>query len=278
MMAEQKTVPEGLLATARWTASARAQESARPDRLFNDPWAEALAGEAGAAWLAQRQPGSTLPMVLRTRFFDDFLQRVVHENGLRQMVMVAAGLDTRAYRLNWPAEMRIYELDQAAVLEHKAQVLEAAGAQPTCQRQALAVDLTGAWSEVLLRAGFEPQQPTVWLLEGLLFYLPNAEITGLLEAVSRLAARGSWLGCDVVNGAVLSSPYTKPWVEMQAQAGAPWLGTLDDPEGYLRVLDWQATLSQAGAPDANHGRWVLPVLPTHAPGLPHNWYVTAQKN
>jgi len=268
---------QGLAKTAFWTASARGQESAREDRLFDDPWAAPLAGEAGADWLAQRPAGSTLPLVIRTRFFDDFLQRVAAEHGLRQIVLVAAGLDTRAYRLRWPLGTRIFELDQPAVLNYKVQVLEAAGAQPACWRQALAVDLNGAWSEPLLQAGFEPQQPAGWLLEGLLFYLTNAQLSGLLEAVSRLAAPGSWLGCDVVNSAVLTSAYTRPWVEMQAQAGAPWLGTLDDPQGFLGALGWQVTLSQAGAPDAHYSRWALPVLPVDALGLPHNWYVTAYK-
>lgn len=139
------------------------------------------------------------------------------------------------------------------------------------------MDLTGDWGEALLGVGFDSRQPTGWLLEGLLFYLANEQITGLLAAVSRLAAPGSWLGCDLINSAVLSSPYTRQWVEMQAQAGAPWVGALDDPEGFLRALGWQVSLSQAGAPDANYGRWTLPVLPIHAAELPHNWYVTAHK-
>jgi methyltransferase (TIGR00027 family) len=92
----------GLAMTALWSASARGQESAREDRLFNDPWATTLAGQPGAAWLAQLPPGATLPMVIRTCFFDDFLQRVAYEHGLRQFVLVAAGLDTRSYRLTRP--------------------------------------------------------------------------------------------------------------------------------------------------------------------------------
>ena len=263
--------------TAYWTAGVRGQESERDDRLFDDPWARTLAGEVGASWLDQRLTGSTLPLVIRTRFFDDFLQRTAERNELRQMVLVAAGLDTRAYRLHWPQGMRIYELDQAAVLEYKTQVLQAVGAQPACSRQALAVDLTGAWSETLLCAGFDPQRPGGWLLEGLLFYLSNPQLTGLLEAISGLAAPGSWLGCDVINSTVLNSSYTRPWIEMQAQAGAPWIGTLDDPKSFLGALGWQVSLSQAGASDANYGRWTLPVLLVEAPELPHNWYVTACK-
>jgi hypothetical protein len=82
---------------------------------------------------------------------------------------------------------------------------------------------------------------------------------------------------DVVNSATLTSPYTKPWIDMQAKQGAPWLGAMDDPVAFLAERGWTATLSQPGQPDANHGRWKLPVIPTTMPGMPHNWYVTAQK-
>jgi hypothetical protein len=85
------------------------------------------------------------------------------------------------------------------------------------------------------------------------------------------------MGFDIINSTVLTSPWTRPWVEMQANAGAPWIGTLDDPVGFLAARGWQATLSQAGEPDANHGRWALPVLPAAMPGVPHNWLVTALK-
>ena len=92
-----------------------------------------------------------------------------------------------------------------------------------------------------------------------------------------MAAPGSWLGFDIINSLVLSSPYTRKWVEMQAQEGAPWIGALDDPLGFLAARGWKASVSQAGEPEANHGRWRLPVLPVLMPDMPHNWYVTAQK-
>lgn len=263
--------------TAAWTAAVRARESVREDRLFNDPWAAALAGAAGAEWLAQRPPDSVTPIVLRTRFFDDFLQRLATQNGIRQIVLMAAGLDTRAFRLTWPGQTQLFELDQAPVLQFKELTLRAAGAETACARQTIAVDLTGPWREALIGAGFDPQQPSGWLLEGFLFYLPSATVTRLLEEVAHLAVPGSWMGFDIINGAVLTSPWTRPWVEMQAQAGAPWIGILDDPVGFLAPLGWKATLTQAGQPDANHGRWTLPVIPTTLPDMPHNWFVVAQK-
>ena len=148
-----KRTKQSLGATAYWTAAVRALESERADRLFSDPWAKALAGEVGAAWMAGRTPESVVPIVLRTRFFDDFLLRIAENEGARQVVMLAAGLDTRAYRLAWPAGMCFYELDQENVLGYKAHVLGIAGAKPAGERKSIAVDLTGSWQAALLKSG-----------------------------------------------------------------------------------------------------------------------------
>jgi methyltransferase (TIGR00027 family) len=273
-----KITPDPLVgATARWTAGVRAKESAREDCLFNDPWAAALAGQEGQIWVEQRPADSIIPIILRTRFFDDFLQRITLQNGLRQVVLMAAGLDTRAFRLTWPEQTRLFELDQPAVLQSKAQILQAAGAQPACDRQTIAEDLTGSWQDRLIQAGFEPQYPSVWLLEGFLFYLASENLTRILDEVMSLAAPGSWLGFDIINSAMLTSSWTRPWLEMQAKSGAPWIGVLDDPEGFLAARGWKCSLSQAGAPEANHGRWPYSVIPPTMPGVPHNWFVTAWK-
>jgi methyltransferase (TIGR00027 family) len=262
--------------TARWTAAVRAQETQREDALVRDPWAAALAGEEGQAWLAARPPGSTTPIVLRTRYFDDFLARATAA-GLRQVVLLAAGLDTRAYRLPWPQGTILYEIDQAPVLRHKEAILAAADAQPTCERHTVAADLTEPWAAKLVAAGFRSQEPACYLAEGFLFYLPTEQVAQILDAAARWAAWGSWLGFDIINSLMLTSPITRPWIDMQAQAGAPWVGVLDDPVAFLAARGWEASLSQAGEPDAHHGRWALPVIPVTRPDMPHNWFVTAQK-
>lgn len=277
------TMPHSLGATAFWTASVRALESARADRLIDDPWAAALAGKEGAAWISQRPAESVLPIVLRIRYFDDCLQRIAAEGAIRQVVLLASGLDTRAFRLGLPAQIRCFEMDQPAVLAHKERVLSEAAAVPTCVRHAVGADLTGDWREPLVGAGFDPQLPSAWLLEGFLFYLTNDAITRILDQVTSLAAPASWLGFDIVNGVMLVHPLTRAWLEMQAKAGAPWIGTMDDPIGYLAERGWQAGLSQAGAGvehnaiDANHGRWPYPVIPVTMPDMPHNWFVTARR-
>jgi methyltransferase (TIGR00027 family) len=205
------------------------------------------------------------------------LQRITRQPGIRQVVLLAAGLDTRAYRLSWPDHTRLFELDQPQVLQAKAETLQALGAQPACRRQALGVDLSEPWAEVLLEGRFDPRAPSGWLLEGFLIYLSPEQVERCLDEVTRLAAPRSWLGFDVINREVLTSPWTRPWIEMQAQAGAPWIGTLDDPLGFLAERGWQARLSAAGEADANFGRWHFPVIPITAPGMPHSWLVTAQK-
>lgn len=276
-MSAKETSDHFLSSTAYWTAAVRALEHARPDRLVDDPWAEALAGEIGAAWIANRTPESVLPILLRTRYFDDFLQRTSRENAIHQVVLLAAGLDTRAFRLEWPDGTRIFELDQPSVLEYKEWVLHAQRAAPSCERHTIQTDLTQSWESALLAAGFDPHELSIWLLEGFLFYLPSATILSILDQANSLAVQGSWLGFDVMNGETLSSPLTRAWVEMQAKSGAPFIGTLDDPREFLSTRGWQANLTQAGAPDANYGRWTFPVIPIDMPKIPHNWFVTAQK-
>lgn len=276
-MAEKVTSHQWLGSTARWTAAVRARESAGEDRLFDDPWAAALAGKEGAEWIEPRSADSVVPMVIRTRFFDDFLQRITLQSAIRQVVLMAAGLDTRAFRLNWPEGTRLFELDQSPVLKYKEQVLRSAGARPACQRQTIEADLTGPWKERLIKAGFDAQHPSGWLLEGFLFYLPNESVAHLLDEVSSLAAPGSWMGFDIINSPMLTSPLTRQWVEMQANSGAPWIGTMDDPEGFLAARGWKASLTQAGAQDANYGRWPYPIIPTTMSDMPHNWFVSARK-
>jgi methyltransferase (TIGR00027 family) len=267
-----------LAATACWTASVRARENQRDDRLFSDPWAQSLSGEQGAAWIALRSEDSTLPIVLRTRFFDDFLLNIAAEQRIHQFVIMAAGLDTRAYRLSWPQGIQIYELDQPAVLDYKEKILDSLAAHPACVRHSVPADLTGSWQEALIRSGFNPDERSCWLLEGLLFYLPDITILKLIEAITILTPLGSWLAFDTINSAMLTSRWTKAWVEMQAEWGAPWIGCMDDPRNTLSSYGWTSTLTQAGQPDANFGRWSLPIVPTELPDFPHNWYVTACKS
>jgi methyltransferase (TIGR00027 family) len=263
--------------TSRWTAGVRASESRREDRLFNDPWAELLAGELGAEWAEHQSGDNGISIIVRTRFFDDFLQRVVQEHAIRQVVLLAAGMDTRAFRLAWPERTRFFELDQPQVLVYKEGILQSAGAQARCERHTLTVDLREPWAEALINSGFEPRQAAVWLLEGFLHYLPSEGVERVLNDVTQLAVAGSWLGFDTVNSAMLTSQWTRQWVAGLADLGTPWLSTMDEPEAVLAQHGWQATAIQPGEKEANYGRWPYPSLPRTMPNMPWSWFVTAQK-
>jgi len=126
------------------------------------------------------------------------------------------------------------------------------------------------------RIRFRTDQPSVWLLEGFLFYIPKESISLLLDEVNSLSASCSWLGFDMIYSITLTSPYTRQLIDIQANSGAAWICTLNDPIGFLATRGWKTTLSQAGAADANYGRWHLPIITVTLPDMPHNWFVTAQ--
>jgi methyltransferase (TIGR00027 family) len=260
-------------------AAVRAHESRREDRLFHDPWAAALAGAEGEAWIARLGDSPALPIIaIRARFFDEFLERAAEGRGVRQVVLLGAGLDARAFRLTWPVGTRLFELDRPEVLVEKEQVMRAGGARPACERRAVGTDLTRDWTEPLLESGFRRHQPSCWLLEGLLFYLPNDGGLELLDRLTALAAPGSLLGFDIPNATTLTHAWTRAWVEMQAAQGAPLVGTMEDPREVLAARGWTAAVVQAGDKDANYGRWAYPPIPLEVPEVPRNWFVTAERD
>ncbi|MGD1034489.1 MAG: SAM-dependent methyltransferase [Candidatus Dormibacteria bacterium] len=265
-------------ATAHWTAAVRALETARPDALFSDPWAADLAGEDGLRWASGRAPEMLAPMIVRTRFFDDFLVDASAAGHVTQVVLLGAGLDTRALRLSWPPGTSLFEVDRPEVMRRKQEVLGRAGASAGCAHHVVCADLSaGDWPDRLVGTGLDPHAPAAWLAEGFLFYLDGEAITALLERISGLAAAASRLGFDIPDRSVFTHPMTRPWIEMQAASGAPWIGTIDDPGAHLAALGWEATLSECGAADAHYGRWPLPVGAAAALHLPRHRLVTARK-
>jgi methyltransferase (TIGR00027 family) len=199
------TEPEdqGLPLTALAVAAGRAVETSRPDGLVEDPFALALVEAARShvdfptSWPADPAAASPLqrPLLLasiyiavRTQFIDDFLRS---EPPTPQTVLLGAGLDTRAYRLPWAGGSRVFEIDHANVLEFKAGVLGRLSTEPQCELITVATDLSLPWREPLRSAGFDPQQPTTWILEGLLPYLDAAAQLSVLKEVAALSAPGS---------------------------------------------------------------------------------------
>jgi methyltransferase (TIGR00027 family) len=120
-------------------------------------------------WLAARAPESVLPIVIRTRFFDDWLRSVAIDGRLRQVVLLGAGMDTRAWRLPWAPGTRVFEVDRPGPLNGKTAELARAGATLACERRPVDADLATGWGERIVRAGFDPTAPTAWLAEGILF-------------------------------------------------------------------------------------------------------------
>jgi methyltransferase (TIGR00027 family) len=270
--------------TSRWMAAARARESERADRLFDDPLAAALAGTEGFTLLesmeaAARSDSPGLYPVIRTRFFDDFLLDSCRRLGVRQVVLPAAGLDTRAFRLDWPSGTRLYEMDQPEVLEEKEGVIDEAGARPGCERLTIGVDLREAtWPEALLAAGYKAEEPSVWLIEGLLFYLPGAAVHGLLEKVTTLTAPGSLLGLDLMNRNLLFSPMAWSQLATLARRGAQGQFGTNVPEALLSDHGWEADVTQPGEEGANFGRWSKPAPHRRLPGLPRSFLVKARRS
>ena len=269
--------------TSRWMAAARARESGRVDRLFEDPLAAALAGPEGFAWLesmeaAARSEGPGLYPVIRTRFFDDFLLDSCRRLGVRQVVLPAAGLDVRAFRLDWPSGTRLYEMDLPEVLDAKEAVIHDAGAKPGCARLMVGVDLKSAsWPEALLNRGYRPESPSVWLIEGLLFYLTRNSVNELLEKVGALTAPGSLLGLDLMNRGLFFSPIAWLMQAALARRGAPGRFGTNEPEMLMARHSWAVEVTQPGQYGANFGRWPSPMVPREVPGLPRSFLVKAYK-
>jgi methyltransferase (TIGR00027 family) len=269
--------------TSQWMAAVRACESERPDRLFEDSLAEALAGPEGFGWMsrmefAQLWGGPGLYIVIRTRFFDDFLIYSSWSAEVRQIVLLAAGMDARAFRLEWPPSTRLYELDRPEVLAAKETIVARSGLQAGCERHAIGADLRRrSWRQALLDAGYEPQKPAAWLMEGLLFYMAEATIHTLLEDITAFSAPHSWLGADLMNRELLVSPVMWPLLATFAWRGVSGQFGTNDPEALLAKHGWKAEVIQVGEHEANYGRWPYPVTPREVAGIPRIFLVRAQR-
>jgi methyltransferase (TIGR00027 family) len=204
-------ITESVGATALGVAASRAVETAQDNALIRDDFAHLLVSSAGPAW-AQMASGdldwleddeygrrihdmSRDYQAVRTHFFDEYFAAAMRA-GIRQIVILAAGLDSRAYRLAWPSGTTVYEIDQPKVLEYKGNTLDVHGAAPKAHRHAVAVDLRDDWPTALLAAGFDRSEPTAWLAEGLLPYLPAAAQDRLFEMVDDLSAAGSHIAVE----------------------------------------------------------------------------------
>jgi methyltransferase (TIGR00027 family) len=249
--------------TAIGVARARATETARPDRLFSDPYAAAFVEASGRdaaipdpSTLTDEQrrwrAGIAFHVVMRTRFFDEYLEQAVAA-GCNQVVVLGAGLDARAYRLDWPPSLTWFEVDLPDVHAFKKAVLDARGATASCDRRPVTADLTLDWSETLTEAGFDRSVATAWLAEGLLVYLEPQTAAHVLDIVTTLSTSGSRLAVergDVTSRVADTDPQDRP-----DDASALWRGGLGrNPAERLAEHGWQVTEHEIAAVAAAYGR------------------------
>lgn len=271
-------------ATATMVAAARAFASRADNPVIDDPFAEPLVKAVGVDFftklatgeleMTDLDPDSTGGvgnmsrfadgMAARTRFFDDFYTEA-GEAGIRQAVILASGLDARAYRLNWPAGTVVFEIDQPEVIEFKTRTLAELGAKPTTDRRAVPVDLRNDWATALHDAGFDPTAPTAWIAEGLFGYLPPEAQDRLLDQISELSAPGSQLAAEgVVHDADLDEDEARE--KMQAVSDQwrehgfdmdfselVYLGDRADVTDYMQGHGWKTTALTARELMIKHG-------------------------
>jgi methyltransferase (TIGR00027 family) len=299
-------ITESVGSTALGVAAARAAETDSDNPLIQDPFARVFLDAAGEGmWSLTSDPKLSAAltdlvpdvavhtqamvdfMAVRTKWFDEFFLEAV-SSGVRQVVILAAGLDSRSWRLPWPAGTTVYELDQAKVLDFKTSTLAQRGAQPTARLVSVTVDLRDDWPTALRDAGFDESAPTMWSAEGLLRYLPAAAQDLLFERIDSLSAAGSWLATNGPSKQAVNPDLLARQREQSKRfraAAAQVLGTeipdveeLWYPEERSEIVDWLGEhgwdASAIGMADllARHGRTV--------PGdgvMPHVVFTSARR-
>ena len=253
--------------SSRMMAAVRAIETQRPDALFKDPLAVKLAGDELIAEMApsvQEYEDKGMPIVtVRTRFFDDFLMN--EAASIRQVVILGAGMDTRAFRLPWQSDTHIYELDRPEVLQYKTSVL--GNLQTQGHRHPIEVDIREPWADKLIDSGYRVEIPSAWLMEGFLYYLSENEVHEILKIITQLSAPQSWLGADLINSYFVS--------KNTEELSKHWKYGCDEPEDLLTFYNWEASVLQPGDEGATYGRFTHKLQPRNIRDTPHNFFVKA---
>ena len=251
--------------TATMVAAARAMATRDERRLIDDPYAEPLVRAVGIPFFTdlldgnldtsafgdsgqQRAEAMVAGMAMRTKFFDDYFSAAA-DRGIRQAVILAAGLDSRAYRLPWPEGTVVYEVDQPDVIDFKTTTMVDLGAAPTATRRAVGIDLREDWPAALRDHGFDATAPTAWLAEGLLIYLPPEAQDRLLDTVTALSTPGSAVATEYVPGIMdfddtrsteMASNLRQHGLDLDMPA-LIYSGPRNNVMDYLRGMGWQVT-------------------------------------
>ncbi|GAA4292256.1 class I SAM-dependent methyltransferase [Mycobacterium paraffinicum] len=249
-------------ATATMVAAGRAMATKDPRGLIHDPFAEPLVRAVGVDFFTKMMDGEldleaienvslvrmramADGMAVRTKYFDDYFVNATG-GGIRQVVILASGLDSRAYRLPWPDGTVVYEIDQPRVIDFKTGTLAGIGAEPTATRCTVPIDLRADWPAALKAAGFDTTAPTAWLAEGLLIYLPPEAQDRLFDNITALSVPGSTIATEFVPGIAdfdadrvreLSGSFREHGVDID-MASLVYAGERNHVVDYLRSKRW----------------------------------------
>jgi methyltransferase (TIGR00027 family) len=264
-------------ATATMVAAARALASEAANPIINDPFAAPLVRAVGLDFFRRLVDGDivtgaedggerelqleTDSIAVRTRFFDDFFLNAARD-GIRQSVILAAGLDARAYRLSWPPGSVVYEVDQPKVVEFKSSAMANLGAGPSADRRTISIDLRDDWPEALRCNGFEPMEPTSWSAEGLLMYLPPEAQDRLFDNITELSAPGSKLATEYHgdSGRTMTEraqQFNERWANLGCDidlSGLFFDGERSNVVDYLTDRGWEVTTRPRRELFADYGR------------------------
>jgi methyltransferase (TIGR00027 family) len=280
-------------ATATMVAAGRARASKA--RLIDDPFAQPLVQAVGIDFFTRWGAGELNPtdvdipdhpwgmqpmtdlLAARTRFIDLFVADAAAA-GIRQTVILASGLDARGYRLSWPSDMTVFEIDQPQVIDFKSSALTELGAEPTVDLRALPIDLRDDWPAALREAGFDAGRPTIWIAEGLVAFLPPEAQDRLLDNITALSADGSRLVAEIFGNSPNAfqdmETAVQKWYEhgLTAHIDDLWYGgERHDVAAYLSERGWRTTLTPSSELLTGAG---LPA-PRRDDGEPENYYCTA---
>jgi methyltransferase (TIGR00027 family) len=290
-------------ATATMVAAARAVATNAADPLIDDRFAEPLVRAVGIDFFTRWATGELDPadvdipdapwglqrmtdlLAARTRYFDAFFRDTMSA-GIRQAVILASGLDARGYRLGWPTTTTVFEIDQPQVVDFKAATLARLNAEPTADLRMVPIDLRDDWPTALREAGFDADQPTGWIAEGLLGFLPPTAQDLLLDNVTALSATGSRLAAEIFinptdpDGAesqnVLDAA-TRKWRDHGFRiefSNLGYQGERNDVATYLEGHGWQTARTPVSTLLADNG--LPPIPPSEGqPSFANNYYCTS---
>ncbi len=273
-------------ATATMVAAARALASQESSPIINDPFAAPLVRAVGIDFFTRAVNGEIVPpdentgpglqsetdaLAVRTRFFDEFFLNAA-ATGIGQSVILAAGLDSRPYRLAWPSGSVVYEVDQPRVVEFKTATMSALGAAPAADRRTVGVDLRDDWPAALRRSAFSDDRPTAWSAEGLLMYLPPEAQDRLFDHITALSAPGSQLATEFhpetdATMAERSKAFNDRWARLGCDvdlSGLFYEGDRNNVVDYLGAQGWQVSTRTRQELFADYGR-VFPDEDARAP-------------